>query len=73
MKMKTDQSGYDGMNSYEPGIVNMWPGHAKKVFILNHGVPVDENEDELEFDDAVAILKLNSDELAEATANRAGE
>ena len=73
MKMKVNQPGFDGMSSYDAGIVNIWPGHAKKVFILDHGIPVDDNGKELPFDDAVKVLRLSDDEMLQAQTNREEE
>lgn len=70
MKMRVAESGSDGNISYEAGIVNIWPGHAQKVFRLNHGCPVDKDNKDLPFDEAVKALKLSKDDIATATLNR---
>ena len=71
MKMNVCCSGYDGEKSYKAGIVDLPIEHAKRVFVQNHGDPVNTDDEVITFDDAVKLLRLSDDDLAIATLNRA--
>jgi len=71
MKMKVCCSGFDGEKPYKAGVVDLPIEHAKKVFVQNHGDPVNKKDMPVSFDEAVNLLRLSDDDKAIATLNRA--
>jgi len=58
MKMSMKHSGFDGEKSYEAGVVDVSVEHAKSVFQLGHGWPVDDSDKKLPLADACKALGL---------------
>lgn len=67
MRMRAECSGFDGVNSYEAGVADIANEHAKQVFVMGHGIPVDKKDNDLPLDEAFEVMGLSVDQ-AEAAA-----
>ena len=69
MKMRTTTGGFDGFNSYQPGVCDVAIDHARRVFISGHGEPLDSDGQPLGFNAACEFFRLNEVERAKAADN----
>lgn len=76
MRMRTEHSGFDGVESYQAGVVDIANEHARQIFVMGHGWPVGKNDKNLPAKQAFEVMGLSTDQSLAATlvwAKKEGE